>query len=313
MSGMQAHMPVLLEECIAALDIVPDGVYVDGTLGRAGHSLEIAKRLGPNGRLVGIDRDETAIKESGECLKEFGEKITLCHGNFRDMPSILESIGVTGVDGILLDLGVSSPQLDCAERGFSYMEDAPLDMRMDRSHGMTAADLVNAAAEDELSRILFEYGEERYSRRIASAIVRRREVKRIDTTLELVDIIKGAMPAAALREKQHPAKRSFQALRIAVNDELGALTQVLENVAECLNPSGRLAIITFHSLEDRLVKQSFNKLANPCTCPPEIPMCVCGKKPLVKIAHKKPVVPSDVEVERNPRARSAKLRTAVKI
>ena len=307
-----AHKPVLLDECIEALSIRPDGVYVDGTLGRAGHSYEIAKRLGTGGCLVGIDRDSDAIEAGNKRLSEYRDKVKLYHGNFRDMAYILDELKISGADGILLDLGVSSPQLDEAERGFSYMEDAPLDMRMDRSCGVTAAELVNTAAEEELSRILFEYGEERYSRRIAGNIVRYREKKRIETTLELVGIIKSAMPSSALREKQHPAKRSFQALRIAVNDELGALAQVLENAVGCLNVGGRLAIITFHSLEDRLVKKSFKQMANPCTCPPELPMCVCGKKPMIDIVTGKPIVPTPEELERNPRARSAKLRVAVK-
>ncbi len=307
-----AHKPVLLDECIEALSIRPDGVYVDGTLGRAGHSSEIVKRLGAGGCLIGIDRDSDAIEAGNKRLGEYKDKVKLYHGNFRDMAYILDELGISGADGILLDLGVSSPQLDEAERGFSYMEDAPLDMRMDRSCGMTAAELVNTAAEEELARILFEYGEERYSRRIAGNIVRYRDKKRIETTLELVGIIKSAMPASALREKQHPAKRSFQALRIAVNDELGALTQVLENAVGCLNAGGRLAIITFHSLEDRLVKKSFKQMANPCTCPPEIPICVCGKKPMIDIVTGKPIVPTPEEIERNPRARSAKLRVAVK-
>lgn len=307
-----AHKPVLLDECIEALSIRPDGVYVDGTLGRAGHSSEIVKRLGAGGCLIGIDRDSDAIEAGNKRLGEYKDKVKLYHGNFRDMAYILDELGISGADGILLDLGVSSPQLDEAERGFSYMEDAPLDMRMDRSCGMTAAELVNTAAEEELARILFEYGEERYSRRIAGNIVRYRDKKRIETTLELVGIIKSAMPASALREKQHPAKRSFQALRIAVNDELGALTQVLENAVGCLNAGGRLAIITFHSLEDRLVKKSFKQMANPCTCPPEIPMCVCGKKPMIDIVTGKPIVPTPEEIERNPRARSAKLRVAIK-
>ena len=311
MSGY-GHKPVMLDECIQALAIKPDGIYVDGTLGRAGHSLEIAKLLSPAGKLIGIDRDTDAIEAGNQRLADYKDRVILHHGNFRDINTILETLSIPPVDGILLDLGVSSPQLDTAERGFSYMEDAPLDMRMDRTAQITAADLVNGEDEQELARILFEYGEERYSRRIASAIVNYRQKKRIETTLELVSIIKGAMPAAALREKQHPAKRSFQALRIAVNDELGALTQVLENVVSALNPGGRLAIITFHSLEDRLVKKSFAQMANPCTCPPSLPMWVCGKTPLVDIPHRKPIIPTDEEIEQNPRSRSAKLRVAVK-
>lgn len=312
MSVADAHKPVLLDECIEALAICSDGVYVDGTLGRAGHSSEIAKRLSAGGRLIGIDRDLDAIEAGRERLDEYKENVTLYHGNFRDMAYILDELEIDAADGILLDLGVSSPQLDEAERGFSYMEDAPLDMRMDRTEGMTAAELVNTVAKEELERILFEYGEERYSRRIAANIVKYREKKGIETTLELVGIIKSAMPSAALKEKQHPAKRSFQALRIAVNDELGALSQVLENAVGCLKPGGRLAIITFHSLEDRLVKKSFQQLANPCTCPSELPMCVCGKKPMIEIATRKPIIPTAVEIERNPRARSAKLRVAIK-
>lgn len=313
MSGQWAHKPVLLDECIQGLNIDKDGVYVDGTLGRAGHSSEIVKRLGENGRLIGIDRDIQAIQAAEIRLAEYMDRVSLVHSNFREIPSVLDGLNIPLVDGILLDLGVSSPQLDEAERGFSYMEDAPLDMRMDQTSGAIAADLVNTAAEEELARILFEYGEERYSRKIAGAIVKRREKKAIETTLELVDIIKSAMPGAALREKQHPAKRSFQALRIAVNDELGALSQVLETAVDRLKPGGRIAIITFHSLEDRIVKKSFQHLANPCTCPPELPMCVCGKTPVVELVHRKPIVPTREELEYNPRARSAKLRVAVKL
>lgn len=312
MSEAQLHRPVLLEECIQALAIVPDGIYVDGTLGRAGHAREIAGRLA-GGRLIGIDRDAQALTEAAERLRTFDGRVTLCHSDFREISQVLEGLNIPAVDGILLDLGVSSPQLDEAERGFSYRADAPLDMRMDRSGGVTARELVNTLDEEALARILFEYGEERYSRRIAGAIVRARQKKPVETTLELVELIRSAMPAAALREKQHPAKRSFQALRIAVNDELGALKQVLRDAVGCLRPGGRIAIITFHSLEDRLVKKSFRDLANPCTCPPELPVCVCGKKPMLRLVYKKPILPTEAEIAENPRARSAKLRVAERI
>ena len=306
------HVSVLLEECIDALNIKTDGIYVDGTLGGAGHSSRIAAKL-TTGRLIGIDRDPVALKAAGERLAPFGDRVTLVHSNFADMDSALKDLGISGVDGILLDLGVSSPQLDDGQRGFSYMADAPLDLRMNSEDTLDAKQGVNQWSYEELKRILYDYGEERYAPRIASAICKRREEKPIETTLELVDIIRGAMPAAALREKQHPAKRSFQAIRIAVNDELGSVERVMERAVPCLNPGGRLAVITFHSLEDRIVKNAMAKAAKGCTCPPEFPVCVCGKKPQVKLVTRKPIISGDEELERNPRARSAKLRVCEKL
>ena len=306
------HVSVLLEECIDGLNIKPDGIYVDGTLGGAGHSKRIAEKL-TTGRLIGIDRDPVALKAAGERLAPFGDRVTLVHSNFCRIAEVLEELGIDGVDGVLLDLGVSSPQLDDGDRGFSYMVDAPLDMRMDSGDVMTAQTIVNTWSYEELRRILFDYGEERYAPQIASAICRRRETKPIETTLELVDVIRSAMPAAALREKQHPAKRSFQAIRIAVNDELGAVRKVMEAAIPKLNPGGRLAIITFHSLEDRIVKNGMNDAAKGCTCPPNFPVCVCGKKPKVKLIARKPIVASQEELDANPRSRSAKLRVCEKL
>ena len=306
------HVPVLLKECLDALAIKPDGVYVDGTLGRAGHSLEIVKRL-TTGRLIGIDRDETAIAAAQERLADYMDRVTLVHSNFDRIGDILAELHIDGADGMLFDLGVSSPQLDDAERGFSYMHDAPLDMRMDRTAYLTAREVVNGWSYEELRRILFEYGEERYAPAIARRIVQQREQKPIETTLELVDVIKSAMPPQALREKQHPAKRSFQAIRIAVNGELDALPPMLEAATEHLNPGGRLAVISFHSLEDRIIKKTMQELATGCTCPPEFPVCVCGKKPKLKLVSRKPIVADEAELERNPRARSAKLRVAEKV
>ena len=306
------HVSVLLDECIQALNIKPDGIYVDGTLGGAGHSSQIAARL-TTGQLIGIDRDPKALKAAGERLAPYADRVTLVHSNFSRLDEVLENLGIEGVDGILLDLGVSSPQLDEAERGFSYMADAPLDMRMNSEDSLTAHEVVNCWPKEELRRILYEYGEERYAPQIAAAIERRRAVKPIETTLELVDVIRSAMPPAALREKQHPAKRSFQAIRIAVNDELGAVGRVLEIAVPKLNKGGRLAIITFHSLEDRLVKNGMASNARGCTCPPSFPVCVCGNKPRVKLISKKPIVSGNEELERNPRARSAKLRVCEKL
>ena len=306
------HVSVLLEECLEGLDIKPEGIYVDGTLGGAGHSSRIAAKL-TTGRLIGIDRDPIALKAARERLAPFADRVTLVHANFCEIRKVLNDLGIDAVDGILLDLGVSSPQLDDSTRGFSYMADAPLDMRMDNSQSLTAHTVVNTWPQEELKRILFDYGEERYAPRIASAICRSREERCIETTLELASIIRAAMPAAALREKQHPAKRSFQAIRIAVNDELGAVEKVMKDAPDCLAPGGRLAIITFHSLEDRIVKNGMNDAARGCTCPPEFPVCVCGKKPKVKIITRKPIVSGDEELERNPRARSAKLRVCERI
>ena len=305
------HRPVLLDECIELLNIHPDGVYVDGTLGRAGHSAEIARRL-TTGRLICIDRDMAAIRAAEERLAPWRDRVTLVHGNFSDLAAILREAGISGVDGALFDLGVSSPQLDDASRGFSYMHDAPLDMRMDTAAPLTAREVVNTWSQEELRRILYEYGEERYAPAIARAIVRARETSPVETTLELADIVRGAMPPAALREKQHPAKRTFQAIRIAVNGELDALPPMLRAAVEGLNPGGRLAVITFHSLEDRIVKQTLRDMARGCTCPPEFPVCVCGKKPKLRLVTRKPIVPGEVELWENPRARSAKLRVAEK-
>ena len=306
------HISVLLNECLDGLNIRPDGIYVDGTLGGAGHSSQIAKRL-TTGRLIGIDRDPVALKAAGERLAPFGDKVTLVHSNFCRIAEVLDELQIDAVDGILLDLGVSSPQLDDGSRGFSYMVDAPLDMRMNNGDVLTAETIVNTWSYEQLRRILFDYGEERYAPQIASAICRRREEKPIQTTLELVDIIRSAMPAAALREKQHPAKRSFQAIRIAVNDELGAVREVMDAAIPRLKPGGRLAIITFHSLEDRIVKNGMAEAAKGCTCPPSFPVCVCGKKPLAKLISRKPIVASDEELEQNPRSRSAKLRVCEKL
>lgn len=307
------HKSVLLQECIDALNIRPDGIYLDGTLGGAGHSSQIARRLTEGGRLIGVDRDRTALAAAKERLAPYADRVTLVHSNFAEIDAILDSLGIPAVDGMLFDLGVSSPQLDDASRGFSYMADAPLDMRMDKDDALTAGEVVNTWPQGELRRILYDYGEERYAPQIAAAICRAREKAPVETTLELVDIIRSAMPAQALREKQHPAKRSFQAIRIAVNDELGAVSRMMQAAVGRLNPGGRLAVITFHSLEDRIVKSEMQQAARGCTCPPEFPVCVCGKKPLVKLVTRKPIVSGRAELEENPRARSAKLRVAEKL
>ena len=304
-----SHQPVLLEECIQALNINPNGIYLDGTLGRGGHSLEIAKRL-TGGRLICVDRDESAIREAKVRLAPYQDRIVFVHSNFSGINGILDELHLVGVDGILLDLGVSSPQLDDGSRGFSYMAEAPLDMRMDRSGGITAFDVVNQWPQGELRRILYQYGEERYAPQIAAALFRRRAERPIETTTELVEIIKSAMPAKARKEKQHPAKRSFQAIRIAVNDELAEVEAALCSAVPRLNRTGRFAVITFHSLEDRIVKTIFADLARGCTCPPDFPVCVCGKTPEIKRISKKPILPSQRELEDNSRARSAKLRAA---
>lgn len=306
------HVSVLLEECIEGLNIKPDGIYVDGTLGGAGHSSRIAALL-TTGRHIGIDRDPIALKAAGERLKPWEDRVTLVHSNFCEIASVLDELNIDGVDGILLDLGVSSPQLDDGDRGFSYMADAPLDMRMNNEDVLSADTVVNTWSYEELKRILYDYGEERYAPKIAAAICKRRETAPIKTTLELVDVIRSAMPPAALREKQHPAKRSFQAIRIAVNDELNSVAKVMEDAIPRLNKGGRLAVITFHSLEDRIVKNAMVSASKGCTCPPSFPVCVCGKKPLVKLITRKPIVSGDEELERNPRARSAKLRICEKL
>lgn len=307
-----SHRPVLLDECIEGLRICHGGLYLDGTLGRAGHSREIARRL-DTGRLVCIDRDQAALDAAQDRLAGCLDKVELIHGNFGDLAELLDGRGLGPFDGMLFDLGVSSPQLDDPERGFSYMHDAPLDMRMDRSEALTAAIVVNEWPQEELKRILWQYGEERYAPQIAGAIARRRADKPIGTTLELVEVIRGAMPAQALREKQHPAKRSFQAIRIAVNDELAAVDRMLQAAVPRLSPGGRLAVISFHSLEDRIVKNALAAFARGCTCPPDFPVCVCGKTPQVRLVNRKPILSGEAELNENPRARSAKLRLAEKL
>ncbi|SBV95905.1 S-adenosyl-dependent methyltransferase activity on membrane-located substrates [uncultured Eubacteriales bacterium] len=306
------HKPVLLGECIDGLNIRPDGIYVDGTLGRAGHSREIAGRL-TTGRLICIDRDQAALDAAPGRLEGLMDRVTLVHGNFGDLAQLLDALDLGGVDGMLFDLGVSSPQLDDPSRGFSYMADAPLDMRMDKEDALTARTVVNEWPQEELRRILFQYGEERYAPAIAAAIVRARGQAPIETTLELVNIIKSAMPAAALREKQHPAKRSFQAIRIAVNDELTAVDTMIQAAVPRLSKGGRLCVISFHSLEDRLVKNGLAAFAKGCTCPPDFPVCVCGKTPVVRLVNKKPIISNQAELSENARARSAKLRVAEKL
>ncbi|MEG2420510.1 MAG: 16S rRNA (cytosine(1402)-N(4))-methyltransferase RsmH [Oscillospiraceae bacterium] len=306
------HTPVLLAPCIDGLNLRPDGIYVDGTLGRCGHSIEIAKRL-TTGRLLCIDRDQAALDAAPGRFGALADKVTLLHGNFCDVTDLVRGAGVTGVDGMLFDLGVSSPQLDDASRGFSYMQDAPLDMRMDASAALTAWDVVNTWSFEDLRRILTQYGEERYAHAIANEIVHRRVAAPIETTLQLVDAIRAAMPSAALREKGHPAKRSFQGIRIAVNDELTAVADMIEAAVPLLNGGGRLCVISFHSLEDRIVKNGLAAFGKGCTCPPNFPVCVCGKTPTVKLVTRKPIVADERELSENPRSRSAKLRIAEKL
>jgi 16S rRNA (cytosine1402-N4)-methyltransferase len=310
--GEFSHRSVLLEECIEALSIRPDGIYVDGTAGGGGHSFAIASNL-ESGRLIAIDQDEAAIAAASARLAPLGERACVVRNNFSNLGDVLDSCGVEKIDGLLLDLGVSSYQLDEAERGFAYQSDAPLDMRMDRRAALTAREVVNTYSEEDLKRILFTYGEERFSARIAARIVERRQKAPIETTGELADLIKSAIPAAARDGGHHPAKRSFQAIRIEVNRELDVILPAIECAVSRMNPGGRIAIITFHSLEDRLVKQAFARLAGGCTCPKDLPICVCGKKPIVKIISKKPILPSEAELEENPRSRSAKLRVAQKL
>ena len=301
------HISVLLNECIDNLNITPDGIYVDGTMGGGGHSLEIAKRL-TTGRLICIDQDPNAHEAAGKRLAEYKDRITFVRDNFGNIANILDSLGIEKIDGMLLDIGVSSHQLDEAERGFSYQQDAPLDMRMNPDRPFSAYDVVNGYDEDELDRVIFTYGEERWARRIAQFIVKEREAKPIETTGELVDIIKKAVPKGARKDGPHPAKRTFQAIRIEVNGELEVLQRAIDDVAARLAVGGRLCIITFHSLEDRMVKEAFRKQENPCICPPQFPVCVCGKKPLGRVITRKPILPSKEELEENPRSRSAKLR-----
>jgi len=302
-----SHIPVLLQECLDGLAIKPDGVYLDGTLGRGGHSAEIAKRL-TAGKLICIDRDETAFAGAEDKLAPYMARIHFAHSNFSEFDSVLRTLGYDAIDGMLFDLGVSSPQLDEADRGFSYMHDAPLDMRMNRQDSLTAHSIINSYGHGELARIFRVFGEERFASPIASAILRAREKQEITTTLELVDIIKSAMPASALREKQHPAKRCFQALRMAVNDELAAVEDVMQKAPQYLNSGGRLCVISFHSLEDRIVKNGFAEAARGCTCPGDFPVCVCGNTPQMTLVQKKPITATAEELEQNPRARSAKLR-----
>lgn len=307
------HVPVLARQCIEALAIRPDGVYADGTTGGGGHSRLIAEQLNEKGRLICIDRDDAALTAARARLTGFACHIDFVKSNFMDMDQVFESLGVSAVNGILLDLGVSSHQLDTPERGFSYQNDAPLDMRMDRAQNLTAREVVNGYSEERLREIIGSYGEERYAGRIAAAIAARRERQPIETTAELSDIVRSAMPSAARREKQHPAKRTFQAIRIEVNGELSAVQTALDKAAPCLSTGGRLAVISFHSLEDRIVKQTFANLARGCVCPKEFPVCVCGRKPQVRLIGKGGVTASEDELRDNPRARSARLRTAEKL
>lgn len=308
-----SHRSVLLDECIEGLNIRPDGIYIDGTAGGAGHSSVIASHLGKGGKLIALDQDETAVAVATERLSVYGERAQVVRSNFCELESVCKSLGIEAIDGLLLDLGVSSYQLDTAERGFSYQADAPLDMRMDIRNPLTAKRVVNEYSEDAIRRILFEYGEERFSSRIASNIIREREKHPIETTGELVEIIKRSIPSAQRDGGHHPAKRSFQALRIEVNAELDVIAPAIRSAVNMLRPGGRVAIITFHSLEDRIVKQTFASLAEGCTCPKSFPVCVCGNRPKVKVITRKPILPSNEELEVNPRSRSAKLRVAEKL
>lgn len=303
-----SHKSVLLKECIENLAVKPEGIYVDGTLGGGGHAWHVAARLSDKGRLIGIDQDEAAIKAAGERLSQYGSKITIVRDNYRNMDKVLDLLGVELVDGILLDLGVSSYQLDTPERGFSYREDAPLDMRMDQRAGRTAKDIVNGCSEMELYRIIRDYGEDKFAKNIAKHICRARQIKPVETTGELAEIVKAAIPARVRMEGGHPAKRTFQAIRIELNQELEVLKSSLDMMIGRLKPGGRLCIITFHSLEDRIVKTSFRTNENPCTCPPEFPVCMCGKKSRGRVVTRKPVLPGEEELEENSRAKSAKLR-----
>lgn len=308
-----SHYSVMLHECIDALDIKPDGIYVDGTTGGGGHSYEIASRLSPCGRLICIDQDSDALAAAGKRLSPFSDRVTFVKSNFSDVARVLDDLGIEKIDGLLLDLGVSSYQLDTPERGFSYNSDAPLDMRMDKDASLSAYEVVNTYSESELRRILFDFGEESFAPKIASAIVSYRQEKNIETTFELTNIIKSVMPKKLLAVGHHPAKKTFQAIRIEVNSELSVIAPAIESAVERLSPGGRLAIITFHSLEDRCVKQAFAKCAQGCTCPPDFPICVCGNKPKIALVSKKPILPSKEELEANHRSHSAKLRVAQKL
>ena len=307
------HVSVLKNECIEGLQIKSSGTYVDGTFGGGGHAMEVISRLNGNGRFIGIDQDQDAVENGRAKLEPYKEKAQLVRDNFSNIISIMKDLHIVAVDGILLDIGVSSYQLDTGERGFSYMHDAELDMRMDQRNPMTAKRMIAEYSEKELANIIKDYGEERWATRIAQFIVAERKIKPIETTGELVEVIKKAVPKGARKDGPHPAKRTFQALRIAVNNELGILEQAIEDMAGLLAPGGRLCIITFHSLEDRIVKQTFHRLEHPCTCPPEFPVCVCGKKPSIRVITRKPILPSEEELEFNPRARSAKLRLLEKL
>ena len=308
-----SHRSVLLDECIESLNIKPDGIYVDGTAGGGGHSLKIVKRLTNGGRLIAIDRDDAAIAAATDRLSEYLDRVTFVRNNFSSAADVCRELGIEKIDGILLDLGVSSYQLDTAERGFSHNNDAPLDMRMDRRGDLDAYTVVNTYSFEELKRVIWEYGEERFAPKIASMIVKRREIKPIESTGELVDVIKSAIPAAAREGGHHPAKRTFQAIRIEVNGELDAIAPAIKNAKDIMAEGGRIVIITFHSLEDRIVKQTYADMASGCTCPKNLPICVCGKKPEVKVLTKKPILPSERELEENPRSRSAKLRVCEKL
>ena len=310
---MFEHKSVLLQETIDSLNIQEDGIYVDGTLGGGGHAYEVCRRLGEGGRLIGIDQDADAIAAAGERLKEFVSRVTIVRSNYENIREILENLGIHRVNGIYLDLGVSSYQLDTAERGFTYREDAPLDMRMDQRETRTAADIVNTYSEMELYRMIRDYGEDRFAKNIAKHIVKAREERPIETTGQLTEIIKAAIPAKIRAVGGHPAKQTFQAIRIELNRELEVLNQSIDTMIELLKPGGRLSIITFHSLEDRIVKTAFRRNENPCTCPPDFPVCVCGKKPVGRVITRKPILPSEEEMEENPRSRSAKLRIFEKL
>nr|WP_206529392.1 16S rRNA (cytosine(1402)-N(4))-methyltransferase RsmH [Brevibacillus sp. SYP-B805] len=307
------HITVLKEEAVDGLNIRPDGIYVDCTLGGAGHSRLIASRLGEGGRLIAIDQDDAALAHAQERLAPYTEKVTLVKSNFRHLKQVVTNLGLTGVDGVLFDLGVSSPQLDEGERGFSYNADAPLDMRMDQDAPLSAYEVVNEWEEETLASVIWEYGEEKFSRRIARLIVQKRQKEPIQTTGQLVDIIKEAIPAAARRTGPHPAKRTFQAIRIAVNDELNAFQDAVTDAIRLLRPGGRISVITFHSLEDRICKQTFAEFAKGCICPPGFPVCTCGRQPVIRLVTRKPIVPTEEELTHNPRARSAKLRIGEKV
>ena len=307
------HKSVLLEEVVNGLNIKPDGIYVDGTLGGGGHAFEVCKRLNDKGSFIGIDQDEAAIEAAGIRLRDFGEKVTIVRSNYCDMKSRLRDLGIDKVNGIVLDLGVSSYQLDTAERGFSYTKDAPLDMRMDTRQAMTAADIVNEYSEMDLFRIIRDYGEDRFAKNIAKHIVQEREKGSIKTTGQLTEIIRNSIPMKYQKMSGHPAKRTFQAIRIELNQELTVLRESLDEMIDLLNTHGRICIITFHSLEDRIVKEAFKRNENPCTCPSHFPVCVCGKKPKVRLTPRKPILPDEAEITENPRARSAKLRVCEKL